>query len=84
MKNLIKFLPKFMVFCFICLFAIGLVACNKGGKTQIDEFWDADGNGIADWQEKEITLRYATWQYTNPETQTIDTFLADEFMKKYG
>ena len=59
---------------------------NGGGKTTWTEnelYWDADKNGTPDWQEKEITLRYATWQYNNPEAITIDTLLIDEFMKKY-
>jgi len=47
------------------------------------DFWDKDGNGIPDWQEKEITLRYATWQYNNPDTITIDVLLIEAFMEKY-
>ena len=84
MKRLVKFLPKFMMFCFVCLITLALIGCNNGGgNANNDEFWDADGNGIEDWMEKEITLRYATWQYNNPEAVTIDTLLIDEFMKKY-
>lgn len=87
MRNLIKFLPKFMAVCFICLLALGLVACEKGGggggTSKTDEFWDADGNGTPDWQEKEITLTYATWQYNDPNVETIDSMLVKEFMKKY-
>lgn len=63
---------------------------KEGGKesgthkwTENELFWDADQNGTPDWQEKEITLRYATWQYNNPEAVTIDTLLIEEFMKKY-
>ena len=51
--------------------------------TENELFWDSDKNGTPDWQEKEITLRYATWQYNNLEAVTIDTLLIDEFMKKY-
>lgn len=49
----------------------------------IDTYWDEDGNGIPDWQEEQITLRYATWQYTNPEMITIDVLMIEEFTKKY-
>lgn len=79
-------MKKFLMICLVMLLAFGLVACEKGGgggKPQTDIFWDADQNGIEDWQEKEITLKYATWQYTNPEVETIDTLLVKEFMKKY-
>ncbi|MBO4668193.1 MAG: hypothetical protein J5666_08750 [Bacilli bacterium] len=51
--------------------------------TENELFWDSDKNGIPDWQEKEITLTYATWQYGSSETVTIDTLLIEEFMKKY-
>ncbi len=51
--------------------------------TNVSTFWDKDGNGIPDWQEEEITLRYATWQYTNPDMVTIDVLLIDKFMEKY-
>lgn len=68
---------------------------NKGGTdtpvdpnpqhewTENELFWDSDKNGIPDWQEEKITLRYATWQYNNSEVETIDTYLIKEFMKKY-
>jgi multiple sugar transport system substrate-binding protein len=46
-------------------------------------FWDRDGNGTPDWQEKEVTLRYATWQYNNPDVDTIDTLMIEAFMEKY-
>jgi len=50
----------------------------------LDEFWDADQNGIADWTEKEITLTYATWQ-THEDTmaETIDAMMINEFEKLY-
>ena len=72
----------------IVVSSLFLVACNK--KTEaghIDEFWDADQNGIPDWQEEEIELTFATWQYkdpsSNPDQTTIDTLLLDQFMAKY-
>ncbi len=49
----------------------------------IDPFWDKDGNGVADWQEKEITLTYATWQYNDDTQTTIDTLMLQAFMAKY-
>ena len=51
--------------------------------TENELFWDADKNGKPDWTEKEITLKYATWQYNNPDVITIDTLLIDAFMEKY-
>lgn len=42
-----------------------------------------DRDEIPDWAKEEITLKYATWQYTNPETRTIDTRMIEEFMLKY-
>jgi len=68
---------------------------NKSNKSGTYEktFWDQDGNGIEDWQEKEITLTYATWQYNlKPDVDattgkdssiTIDTLMIDAFMSKY-
>ena len=60
---------------------------NPGGKehqwTENELYWDADKNGKPDWTEKEITLRYATWQYTDPNTVTIDTLMVEAFMEKY-
>lgn len=50
---------------------------------EIDSYWDEDGNGIPDWQEKQITLKYATWQYTQPDMVTLDVLMIEEFMKKY-
>ncbi len=96
MKNLLNNFKKLFALCMVALVLVALVGCggNKpdggkdpGGKdpkqNENELFWDADGNGTPDWQEKEITLRYATWQYNNPEAVTIDTLLIDEFMKKY-
>ena len=56
---------------------------NQHEWTENELFWDSDKNGIPDWQEKEITLTYATWQYENSDAVTIDTLLIEEFMKKY-
>ena len=39
-------------------------------------------DGTPDWQEK-VTLRYATWQYNNPDVDTIDTLMIEAFMEKY-
>ena len=98
MKNLFKNLTKLFTLLMVAFIALALVGCgggngdkpndkpSGGGKEQEnvnDAFWDSDKNGIPDWQEKEITLRYATWQYNNPEAVTIDTLLIEEFMKKY-
>ena len=52
-------------------------------KEALDPFWDADGNGIEDWTEKEITLTYASWQHVNPEQETIESLMVREFTKKY-
>lgn len=75
---------------------IGLMAaCNKtddptktttkpsNGDEVVDDFWDKDGNGIPDWQEKEITLRYATWQHTSPDVVTLDSLMIEAFTEKY-
>lgn len=59
---------------------------NNGGNTgkpTEPTYWDADGNGIEDWTEKEITLTYASWQYNNPEAITIESLMVQEFTKKY-
>lgn len=60
---------------------------NKGSEkhnwTENELYWDANKNGTPDWAEKEITLKYATWQYNNPEAITIDTLMIDAFMHKY-
>ena len=46
-------------------------------------YWDKDGNGIEDWQEKEVTLTFLTWAYTDDTTVTIDVLMAEEFTKRY-
>ena len=51
--------------------------------TENELFWDADKNGTPDWQEKEITLTYATWQWVDPDVVTIDTLMLRAFMEKY-
>ncbi len=68
-----------------------LVACGnkKPPETppdpdpEVDEFWDKNGNGIPDWQEHEITLTYATWQYTQEDMRTIDCVMVEKFTEKY-
>lgn len=82
-------MKKFLIFISILVIALFLSACDKdpdeNGDTpgETDSFWDKDGNGIPDWQEKEITLKYATWQYNNPDTVTIDTLMIEAFMDAY-
>lgn len=63
---------------------------TKGGgkRTQeLDPYWDSNGNGVADWQEEEVYLTFATWQYKDPSDNadqvTIDTLLIDQFMELY-
>ena len=75
-----------------------LVACGGGGTTttttktgstssttqgSTSSYWDKDGNGVEDWQEEEITLRYATWQHTSEDAITIDSLLVEAFMERY-
>lgn len=89
-----KRFSKLFLLLFVCLFALTIVACkdpdddepgkgNGGGETTLDPYWDADGNGIADWTEKEITLTYASWQHNNNEVETIESLMVKEFTKKY-
>ena len=58
---------------------------EEGGHTDPSKatYWDADGNGIEDWQEKECTITFSTWAYTSDEYETIDTIMAQRFMEKY-
>ncbi len=79
---------KILSSALIILALVFLVACTPKEDPIIipdptDEFWDADGNGTPDWQEEEITLTYATWQYTNPDMVTIDVLMAEAFEEKY-
>ena len=46
-------------------------------------FWDKDGNGVEDWLEEEITLRFATWAYNDYANDTIDSLMAQAFTLKY-
>ena len=88
-----KRFSKLFLLLFVCLFALTIVACKKpddepgkgngGGETTLDPYWDADGDGIADWTEKEITLTYASWQHNNNEVETIESLMVKEFTKKY-
>lgn len=88
-----KRFTKLFLFIFISLIAFTLVSCgdnkkddNKGnnnGKEPLDEFWDANQNGVYDWQEEKITLTYASWQYNNAEVETIESLMVKEFTKKY-
>ncbi len=82
---------KIVILFSVVFLLVALAACKPGEKTEdptktpepSDEFWDEDGNGIPDWQEQEITLKYATWQYTQPDMITIDVLMAEAFMEKY-
>ena len=80
-----KFFKSFLVVLLLVL-SLTLVACGDktpDGPSDDDKFWDKDGDGIADWQQEEVTITFATWAYNNPDAQTIDTLLIDAFMEKY-
>ncbi len=87
MKN-----KTFIISLLAILLVFSLTACtktttgtntNKPSTTEaLDSFWDSDGNGVADWQEEEVNLTYATWQYHDGET-TIDTLLIQAFEAMY-
>lgn len=51
--------------------------------TPVPTFWDSDANGIEDWTEETITLKYSTWQHTSADVVTIESLMINEFMKKY-
>lgn len=76
---------KKLLCIFLVISCIFIVSCNEPNidPPENKDYWDADGNGIPDWQEKDITLTFATWQYTNEEMVTIDSLMADAFMAKY-
>lgn len=83
-----KILNLLMVFSALFL----LVACNNDPDDPedpiiptdpTDTYWDSDGNGVPDWQEEEITLSYATWQYTQPDMVTIDVLMIEAFEEMY-
>ena len=90
-------MKKILTIMLTLAFSLLLIGCNKTSdnlptknnkpKEELDPFWDSDGNGIADWQEEEINLTFATWQYKDPSDNsdqiTIDTLLIDQFMEKY-
>ncbi|MDP2425063.1 MAG: extracellular solute-binding protein [bacterium] len=52
-------------------------------KPTQSSFWDANGNGIPDWTEQKITLKYATWQHTSADIVTIESLMVNAFMAKY-
>ncbi len=56
---------------------------SKSTSNSNGSFWDQDGNGVEDWQEKEITLKFATWAHTSEEIITIDSLMAAAFTEKY-
>ena len=73
-----RFLLLIMIVCSIFM----VVSC--GEKTgEVDGFWDKDGDGIADWQQEEITLTYASWQHNDPEAITIESLMVEAFTEKY-
>ena len=82
-------MKKVFILCMVFVFALTIFACKKDDDTPpddnpiIDEFWDADGNGTPDWEETEISLTYATWQYTQADMVTIDTLMVDAFMQEH-
>lgn len=91
-----KKLSKLFLLALVMLFAFSLASCKKkkpnnddpgngggGGVSTVDPYWDKDGNGLADWTEKPITLTFATWAYTDSETVTIDYLMAQAFTQKY-
>ena len=77
---------KILSFGIILLALVILTACGGDPTVEptvdptvpVDTYWDEDGNGIPDWQEEEITLTYATWQYTQPDMVTIDLLMIAE------
>jgi len=79
---------KFLIICLMLTLLITFASCKKDNnklpntKTE-GTFWDEDGNGVEDWKEQEVTLTFATWQYTDDTMVTIDVLMAEEFMKKY-
>ncbi|MFA7076480.1 MAG: extracellular solute-binding protein [Candidatus Izemoplasmatales bacterium] len=56
---------------------------NTTTKPIVPTYWDKDGNGIEDWTEEVITLKYSTWQHTSEDIVTIESLMINEFMKKY-
>lgn len=79
-----RFLLLLMILCSIFMVAsCGEQGSQTGGEEPGDSFWDKDGNGTPDWQEEEVTITYASWQYNNPEAVTIESLMVQEFTKKY-
>lgn len=84
-------MKKRILLLFLVLLSVFMVAsCNNGnnsgnggGNNDGDSFWDKDGNGTPDWQEEEVTITYASWQYNNPDAVTIESLMVQEFTKKY-
>ena len=81
-------MKKILLMAMIWIAGMMLAGCKpttdpKPDPDPEETFWDADGNGIPDWQEKEITLKYATWQYTQADMVTVDLLLIDAFMERY-
>lgn len=92
MRKRLTLFKKLFALCLMLVLVLSLAACGEenggGGEkehewTEDELFWDADQNGIEDWQEEEIELTYATWQYSSPDSVTIDTLLIEAFMEKY-
>ena len=80
-------MKKRILLLFLVLLSVFMVAsCNNGnnsgnggGNNDGDSFWDKDGNGTPDWQEEEVTITYASWQYNNPDAVTIESLMVQEF-----
>jgi len=87
MKKIMNFKHLFIVFL---LFVASIMVVGCGDKKEDSKtegqgasYWDKDGNGKEDWTEKEVTITFATWAYTDDSYVTIDTVMADKFMEKY-
>ncbi|MFA5006520.1 MAG: extracellular solute-binding protein [Candidatus Izemoplasmatales bacterium] len=61
----------------------GTTTTRRTATTTIDSFWDEDANGIPDWQEETITLKYASWQHTSLDVVTIESLMVQAFTEKY-
>ncbi len=88
-----KKFKKLLLAVLILVFAVTAVGCGKkknngntgnnggGNLDPLDPYWDANQNGIYDWEEKEITITYASWQHNNAEVETIESLMVKEFEK---
>lgn len=79
MKKRLFFLMLLLSLCLITSCKDPNNPPNGKNKT----FWDQDGNGIPDWQEKPIKLTYASWQHTELTEITVESLMIDAFCDKY-